>query len=67
VGAKYGLKPRTAKENMANRTDTPNKSHIPVNSTLFEKIIPGLLILMAVLTVVLILFAVGVLLGFIHF
>jgi hypothetical protein len=34
---------------------------------LFERIIPALLVLMGVLTVVLILFAAGVLLGLIHF
>jgi hypothetical protein len=34
---------------------------------LFEKIIPGLLILMGVLMTALILFAAGVLLGIIHF
>ena len=44
-----------------------NKSRTPTNSILFEKLVPALLILMGVLTVVLILFAAGVLLGFIHF
>lgn len=34
---------------------------------LFEKIIPALLIVMGVITVALILFAAGVLLGIIHF
>jgi hypothetical protein len=34
---------------------------------LFEKVVPALLILMGVLTIVLILFAAGVLLGLIHF
>ena len=43
------------------------KSRAPKNSMLFEKLVPALLILMGVLTVVLILFAAGVLLGFIHF
>jgi len=44
-----------------------SKSHAPENSFLFEKLIPGLLIAMGILTVVLILFAAGVLLGLIHF
>ena len=43
------------------------KSRVPKNSMLFEKIVPILLVLMGVLTLVLILFAAGVLLGFIHF
>lgn len=44
-----------------------DKSRVPKNSVLFERIIPALLVLMGVVTVVLILFAAGVLLGFIHF
>lgn len=44
-----------------------NKSHMPEDSTLFEKVIPALLIFMGILTVVLILFAAGVLLGIVHF
>jgi hypothetical protein len=53
--------------------DTPRKpattarSHAPENSTLFERVIPVLLIAMGVLTVLLILFAAGVLLGIVHF
>jgi hypothetical protein len=43
------------------------KSHIPKNSFLFEKIVPALLIFMGIITVGLILFAAGVLLGIIHF
>jgi hypothetical protein len=42
------------------------KSHMPKNSLMFEKVIPVLLILMGILTVALILFAAGVLLGIIH-
>ncbi len=46
----------------------PNKkSHMPQNSLMFEKIIPITLIVMGILTVVLILFAAGVLFGIIHF
>lgn len=44
-----------------------SKSHAPENSFLFEKLVPVLLIGMGVLTVILILFAAGVLLGIIHF
>ena len=52
---------------MPNKTSTNNKSHIPSNSLLFEKIIPALLILLGAITFGLILFAAGVLLGFVHF
>jgi hypothetical protein len=40
---------------------------VPENSALFERVIPVLLIVMGVITVVLILFAAGVLLGIVHF
>lgn len=43
------------------------KSHIPQNSILFDKIIPIALILMGVITLGLMLFAAGVLLGIVHF
>ena len=46
---------------------TANKTHAPGNSLIFEKVIPVLLILMGILTLALILFAAGVLLGMIHF
>ncbi len=49
------------------KTSTGTKSHAPKDSVLFERIIPMLLVIMGVLMVVLILFAAGVLLGFIHF
>ncbi len=52
---------------MSNQTPTKAKSHAPGNSMLFEKVVPVLLILMGILTIVLILFAAGVLLGIIHF
>jgi hypothetical protein len=45
----------------------PSKSRAPENSVLFEKLIPILLVGMGILTVILILFAAGVLLGVIHF
>ncbi|MCE9647015.1 MAG: hypothetical protein K8S20_13520 [Chloroflexi bacterium] len=42
-------------------------SRIPPNSLLFEKIIPALLIMLGLVTLGLILFAAGVLLGIIQF
>ena len=44
-----------------------SKSRMPRNSILFEKVVPALLVFMGVLTILLILFAAGVLLGIIHF
>ena len=52
---------------MDNETRIMSKSRAPKNSMLFEKVVPALLIFMGILTVILILFAAGVLLGFIHF
>ncbi len=52
---------------MADRDRVPSKSRAPEKSFLFEKLIPALLIGMGILTVILILFAAGVLLGIIHF
>lgn len=49
------------------RATNKPQSHMPKDSTFFEKVIPALLIFMGVLTVVLILFAAGVLLGIIRF
>lgn len=43
------------------------KSHMPEKSLLYEKVVPALLIGMGIVMVVLILFAAGVLLGFISF
>jgi len=51
---------------MPDNLHTNQKSHMPQNSVIFEKVVPALLILMGILTVVLILFAAGVLLGIIH-
>jgi len=42
-------------------------SRMPSGSLFFEKIVPLLLVLMGLLTVVLVLFAAGVLLGIVHF
>lgn len=54
-------------ENVPKRTPMNSKSRIPEDSVLFEKIIPAALVFMGVLTVLLILFAAGVLLGFVQF
>jgi hypothetical protein len=48
-------------------THPNSKSRMPEDSILFDKVIPASLIFMGVLTVVLILFAVGVLLGIVQF
>ena len=42
-------------------------SHMPADSVLFEKIVPALLVFMGLLMLGLILVAVGVLLGIVHF
>ena len=52
---------------MAVQPKTNSKSHIPEKSFLFEKIVPIILILMGVITLGLMLFAAGVLLGIVHF
>jgi len=54
-------------ENIPERTNVNSKSRMPENSVLFERIIPVALISMGILTVVLILFAAGVLLGIVQF
>jgi len=43
------------------------RTHIPRNSFFFTKIVPAVLILMAIVTAGLILFAASILLGFIRF
>jgi len=52
---------------MAAQPQANRKSHIPKDSVLFEKIVPLALIVMGVITLGLILFAAGVLLGIIQF
>ncbi len=52
---------------VGSQTPQPGKSRAPKSSVFFEKAVPAILIGMGVLTVILILFAAGVLLGFIHF
>ena len=54
-------------ENVSNRPPAASKSRMPENSVLFEKVIPAALVFMGILTVTLILFAMGVLLGVIQF
>jgi hypothetical protein len=52
---------------MAIQSKTNRKSHIPQNSIFFEKIVPIILISMGVITLGLMIFAAGVLLGIVHF
>jgi len=54
-------------ENVPKHVPASSKSRMPENSILFEKIIPAALAFMGILTVILILFAAGVLLGLIQF
>jgi hypothetical protein len=52
----------------ASTNSKPRKSsRMPENSALFEKVVPTLLVVMAVVTVGLILFALGVLVGLVSF
>ncbi len=53
--------------NSPSRPPKTDRSHVPENSLLFEKVVPALLIVMGIITVTLILFAAGVLLGIIRF
>lgn len=51
-----------------NRENCPNsKSHIPKDSFFFEKVVPVSLLVMGMIMLGLILFAAGVLLGFVKF
>jgi len=52
---------------MADRIVAKSKSHMPIDSLFFEKIVPISLITMGIITLGLILFAAGVILGIIHF
>ena len=49
------------------RRTSRQKSHMPQHSVFFEKIVPILLAGMGIVMVALILFALGVLLGIVHF
>jgi len=52
---------------MANQIRTIKKSHMPKDSVFFEKIVPISLITMGIVTLGLMLFAAGVILGIVHF
>jgi len=52
---------------MANSTSMKSKSHMPKDSLFFDKIVPVSLIAMGVITLGLIVFAAGVILGIINF
>ena len=52
---------------MADQTNMKSKSHMPKDSLFFEKIVPVSLVAMGVITLGLILFAAGVILGIIQF
>ena len=58
---------RKAAMSKQDQTHENKKSHMPENSLFYEKIIPILMIVMGIVTVALIIFAAGVLLGFINF
>lgn len=51
---------------MAGKIRANSKSHIPRGSLFFEKIVPISLITMGIVTFALILFAAGVILGFVN-
>jgi len=52
---------------MANQINLKSKSHMPKDSLFFEKIVPISLITMGIITLGLILFAAGVILGIVRF
>ena len=52
---------------MTTQPDLKSKSHMPKDSVFFEKIVPISLITMGVITLGLILFAAGVILGIVQF
>jgi hypothetical protein len=52
---------------MTTQSNLKSKSHMPKDSLFFEKIVPISLVTMGVITVGLILFAAGVILGIIQF
>jgi hypothetical protein len=54
-------------EIMATQSSSKSKSHIPKDSLFFEKIVPVSLFAMGVITLGLILFAAGVILGLVRF
>jgi hypothetical protein len=52
---------------MANQINMKSKSHMPKDSLFFEKIVPISLVTMAIITIGLMVFAAGVILGIVHF
>lgn len=52
---------------MPNPPRSASKSHVPQGSILFDKVVPAAFVVLGFVTLVLILFAVGVLLGLIRF
>jgi hypothetical protein len=52
---------------MANQINMKSKSHMPKDSLFFEKIVPISLATMAIITIGLMVFAAGVILGIVHF
>jgi len=52
---------------MTTQSNLKSKSHMPKDSVFFEKIVPISLITMGIITFGLILFAAGVILGFVQF
>ena len=52
---------------MANQISIKSKSHMPKDSLFFEKIVPISLITMGIITLGLMLFAAGVIIGIVHF
>lgn len=52
---------------MTEQNRAKKKSHMPTNSFLFEKIVPTSLVVMGIITLGLIVFAAGVLLGIVKF
>jgi len=52
---------------MANQISIRSKSHMPKDSLFFEKIVPISLITMGIITLGLMLFAAGVIIGIVHF
>ena len=48
-------------------TEKKSKSHMPKDSFLFEKVVPASLVVMGIVTLGLILFAAGILLGLVKF
>ena len=52
---------------MTTQSNLKSKSHMPENSVFFEKIVPIALITMGIITLGLMVFAAGVILGIVHF